>query len=237
MSAAPEQFGHVSAPAATDPVAPARRYMTAEQWEAAGHDALAMAREREEADGLQAAVPLYQEANRAFKNVIWYGRTGDVRSPHTMLGRAESLTKQVEAMDTADTLDIRDAELKDILQGAASQELQAAITALREQGRARVNEGPVTDEATLGQLEKIIAGTAVEAAIESGTGEHVVLYGIGEVGAGTAERLQAGGEDRLMLFIGENAMQPGQGPRFIEEMVERVEDRLDTGVHELPLAA
>ncbi len=207
---------------------------TWEDYQASGNETYNQAHERRKTHGFDDAetVRLYEKAAADLLTVSWLGPRDRPPNPFNMLTRAACLGWMAEATPYGvfyDNPGGRHIDVKSNLQELAQKEVRAANAIL-------LGNNPAT-EALAGEITAVnpadIMEAAAEAAEEAGTGEHVVVRGIGKVDGGTPERLKAGGREALARFTIEHAMEAKHGGKFTAIMAEKEA----TAVHDLSLAA
>jgi hypothetical protein len=188
-------------------------------YKALGDGAYEQALERENAHGLdEQTVALYEEASVNLNRVIFWAPKSENLSPHILVRIAGSVAKQAQAARPGifyDEYGSRSIEVKSNLQDIAGKTLREGLMRLIEEA-GKVKES--VDEA------EVVAEAAVEAAIVTSKEK---------LDKETPHRLEAEGEEAIIRFIGEHSMDPKHGSEFIASTAAQIE----TGVHELPLAA
>ena len=222
--------------------------LTWQEHQAIGDQAYAEAVTREEKYGLdEITVARYKAASKNLLSVTATGpllNGGKISSeaepadPIRLMKIAGSLAKQAQAADKDETYDTYGSDHINV----KSNKRRIAVETYQRASRLMMGEENYENYAAMmaefdGESPtEVVATAVVEAARETGTAEYV--YGPEAVEDDTLERLEAGGEDAVVRFIGEHALESGpQGLEFVaraaEITVEAVEEI--TGEHTLPV--
>jgi hypothetical protein len=217
---------------------------------AIGDQAYADAVETEETQGLDRALPLYEQASKHLLSVTTTGpllNEGRINAeakpadPIRLLKIAGSLAKQAQMTPTGELYSAHGSKHIDIKtnkQRIAAETLQRASQLLMGV-EVHADQSAMIAEFDVDSPAEAVVFGAVEAAKETGTGDFV-SGPEGIINKDTTERLEHEGKEAVAKFIGEHALESGpQGAEFVARTAELVVEAVEemTAEHELPLAA
>src|SRR6185312_11944847 len=200
-----------------------------QELQAQGNEAYAAARAREDTHGLDATtVDLYRRTTDSYLQATWWApKETDLvgETPIIDVRMARAFARQAKATPHGKYVspDIMDERAH--LQWLALRAQQRAIRGVLD---GRIAELPADE---LSAVEPMVVEAEVGAAEEAGTKKDFT-GGIGKVDAQTPGRLEAQGEAAIEEFAHVHATASDQGLEYIAKL----SDKLETGIHNLPLA-
>jgi hypothetical protein len=221
----------------------APRRPTWQEYEAEGIAAYTEAVEREEEHGLdEATVARYRAASVNLINAHAEGPIDHKRrelekpDPVHLMMIAGSLAKQAQAaeVESYSTYGSRNIDRRSNLQRISTETMQRASRMMMG-NESYADYAALFAEHDAESPAELVVSAVVGAAKETGTAKHV--HGTEAVDKNISERLKDGGEDAVVNFIGEHAMESSmQGPEFVARTAEIVVEAVEeiTGEHKLP---